>query len=97
MFIEDLTDYKHHRGYQKMHKRRSDFCEKISNKAYRILIAGTSHHSFLDIQYHLAKNPEQQSKALDILQLTLKYRQSFFDRYLNNKNISIDTRQSKHL
>jgi len=97
MFIEDLTDYKNHKGYKKMHKRRSDFCKLNTADSYRILIAETNHNSFLDINYHAAKNSSEKKKALDVLKKTQGYMLQFFNHYLKNKELNIKTTQSNSL
>ncbi|MEM6805436.1 MAG: dienelactone hydrolase family protein, partial [Bacteroidota bacterium] len=46
LFIEDLTDYIHHPGHQKVFKRREDFCKKGKSATYRVLIGETNHTRF---------------------------------------------------
>ena len=64
MFIEDLTDYENHEGYKKMHQRRAEFCEINSSESFRILIGGTNHNSFLDINYHSASDENEKGKSI---------------------------------
>lgn len=85
MFIEDLTDYKNHRGYAKLHQRRNDFCRKISAKSYRVLIANIHHNSFLDIYHRRAKGKVRQSSHLKPLQVTVGFMEQFFAHYLKGK------------
>jgi dienelactone hydrolase len=87
MFIEDLTDYKHHTGYKKLHARRMRFCEKVRGDAYRVLLPETNHNSFLDIHYHVSDDPADQQKALDVLITTNKYVVFFFSKYLHEQPI----------
>jgi predicted dienelactone hydrolase len=87
MFIEDLTDYKNHRGYAKLHQRRSDFCRKINAKSYRLLIANIHHNSFLDIYYRRAKGKAHQSRHLKPLQVTAGLMEQFFAHYLKGKSL----------
>ncbi|OJJ15438.1 hypothetical protein BKI52_39170 [marine bacterium AO1-C] len=97
MFIEDLTDYNNHPGYKKLHTRRNNFCKKIDNKAYRVLLAGTNHNSFLDINYRTARNDAQRQKALKVLQTTLYYMQGFFDRYLKGQSFELKAKKTKEI
>ncbi len=89
MFIEDLTDYKNHEGYAKMHQRRSDFCNKVGGDAYRILLAGINHNSFLDSHYYTAESEEEKASALKVLVQTEYYMQQFFDQYLQGETSEI--------
>ena len=89
MFIEDLTDYENHEGYKKMHQRRAEFCEINSSESFRILIGGTNHNSFLDINYHTASNESEKEKALDVLNQTTDYMLQFFNHYLKQDEISL--------
>lgn len=97
MFIEDLIDYRNHIGYKKIHQRRRNFCKKNSADAYRIMLANTNHNSFLDINYHTARSNSQRQKALKVLQITLKYMQSFFDRYLKAQPFELKAQQTKEI
>ena len=56
LFIEDLTDYRNLEGYAKMHRRRSEFCERNSADSWRILIDGINHNSFLDIDFYMSED-----------------------------------------
>jgi dienelactone hydrolase len=85
LFIEDLTDYNNHTGYQKLHQRRNDFCQKNRADAFRILIGGIHHNSFLDVNYHLALSQKEKQKALATLEMTNDYMLDFFDHYLKNQ------------
>ena len=97
MFIEDLTDYKNHPGYKKLHKRRNNFCKKVSKNAYRVLLAGTNHNSFLDINYHTAHSKAQRQKLLKVLRTTLYYMQGFFDRYLKAQPFALKAGKTKEV
>ena len=89
MFIEDLTDYENHEGYKKMHRRRAAFCEINSSESFRILIDGTNHNSFLDINYHTAQDENERKKALGILQQTTNYMLQFFNHFLKQDEMSL--------
>ncbi len=97
LFIEDLTDYKNHKGYGKMHKRRNDFCEANREESYRILIGNTNHNSFLDINFHTAENEIEKIKALSVLNKTSFYINSFFNHHLKGENLSFKVEQQDAL
>ena len=97
MFIEDLTDYNNHPGYKKLHQRRNGFCQKVSKNAYRVLLAGTNHNSFLDIYYHTARSNHQRQKLLKVLHTTLHYMQGFFDRYLKAQAFELKAGKTKEI
>lgn len=79
LFIEDLTDYKNHPGYAKLHKRRSDLCRKNRADAWRILIKEFDHNSFLDINYYFSKNAEIQKQEKQNLDIVIAYMDYFLD------------------
>jgi len=84
LFIEDLTDYKNHKGYAKLHQRRNNFCELNKKESWRILFRGIHHNSFLDINYHSANTKEIRKEALHTLNRTFYYMDAFFSHYLNS-------------
>ncbi len=89
LFIEDLTDYENHPGYAKLHTRRNDFCEKNISDSWRVLLAGTSHNSFLDINYFLANDDKGKLQAQKVLDQTFGYMESFFSAYLNARSLDL--------
>jgi len=97
MFIEDLTDYKNHKGYKKMHQRRSSFCEINSADSYRILIGGINHNSFLDINYHTAQSSDEKKKVLELLRKTAQYIDQFFSHYLKGTELDLTEIKSDSL
>lgn len=82
LFIEDLTDYKNHAGYAKMHQRRNDFCTQNKAPSWRILIKGFSHNSFLDSSYYLAEDSMTMAAEQEKLDLVLKHMNQFLAYYL---------------
>lgn len=82
LYLEDLTDYRNHPGYAKMHKRRSDFCERNRADSWRILINGFNHNSFLDINYYFAQDKEVAMAEKEKLNLILEYMDAFLSHYL---------------
>ncbi|MDF1697891.1 MAG: hypothetical protein P1U56_18730 [Saprospiraceae bacterium] len=78
LFLEDLTDYKNHQGYAKMHQRRSDFCALNRKDSWRILIGESNHNSFLDTNYFLAENEESKKKSLQFLTQSAQYMSGFY-------------------
>lgn len=97
MFIEDLTDYRNHQGYAKMHQRRSDFCKKVGGDAYRVLIAGISHNSFLDGNYYIAESADGKMAALRVLEQTESYMLQFFDHYLRGETSELEATTTEAL
>ncbi|MCB0724286.1 MAG: hypothetical protein KDC73_06250 [Ignavibacteriae bacterium] len=97
MFIEDLPDYKNHDGFRKQFIRRSEFCKKVKGGAYRVLIGGADHNSFLDINYYSADNEPVKENALRIISETLDYMKTFFDIYLKGENLVINGKKSDSL
>lgn len=91
LFIEDLTDYENHVGYAKMHQRRSDFCTNNASLSYRVLFAGTSHNSFLDFSYRVAKSEEEQREEEKVLDQTYHYLLTFFEHHLSDRNEAVFT------
>lgn len=94
MFIEDLTDYKNHVGYIKLHKRRNDFCKKNSANSYRVLFANTNHNSFLDLNYHLETDTIKKRKLLKVLDGSFLFMNNFFKSYLNEKDHNLNAYKS---
>ena len=90
MFIEDLPDYKNHDGYMKQYIRRNEFCKNVKGDAYRVLISGADHNSFLDINYYGAESEPDKQEALSVINETLKYITLFFNIYLNKENLDIE-------
>jgi len=84
LFIEDLTDYRNHTGYAKMHERRSLFCERNKSDSWRVLIHGFNHNSFLDINYYFAEDPSEVKAEQENLNLVLDFMNGFLDHYLFN-------------
>ena len=82
LFIEDLTDYRNHQGYAKLHKRRNDFCELNRDDAWRVLIGGFNHNSFLDTNYYLSDDENEIQQEEKNLNLVLDYMNKFFNSYL---------------
>lgn len=78
LFIEDLIDYNHHKGYAKVHQRRNDFCALNRQESWRIMIGGIHHNSFLDINYALAEGQIEKEKAYKVLDHIGKYMENFF-------------------
>lgn len=97
MFIEDLVDYENHVGYGKLHLRRNSLCEKNSRDAFRIMLAGTNHNSFLDIHYNLATLPAERTNALKVISTTATYMESFFNAYLADKALDLKPQKSDTL
>ena len=60
------------------------------------MLANTNHNSFLDINYHTARSNSQRQKALKVLQITLKYMQGFFDRYLKAQPFELKAQQTNN-
>ncbi len=85
LFIEDLTDYNNHSGYAKLHARRNTFCERNHRESWRILMGGTSHNSFLDINYHLADTEYDKRQSWAVLKETANYLETFFSHHLSSK------------
>lgn len=97
MLIEDLTDYKNHLGYSKVHKRRNDFCKINKEDSFRILLAETNHNSFLDINYRIEINLIRREQLGKPLKISRKYINYFFKTYLNDKNLSLREYRSDSL
>jgi len=87
MFLEDFTDYENHSGYKMQYDRRSDFCAKGNAIAYRILIEGINHNSFLDVDYYTAKDKNEQNDYEKRLSLFLEYMIIFYEHTLNREPI----------
>lgn len=82
LFIEDLTDYDNHPGYQKLHQRRNTFCEKVEEASYRILITNINHDSFLDTNLHFGESADERMEAQDNLSQISSYIRRFLDHHL---------------
>ena len=97
MFIEDLTDYENHEGYAKQYHRREAFCKMVNADAYRVMLAGTDHNSFLDINLHLAETDEERAQVLKILQKTERFIEDFFCHYLQGEPLQLEDHKSDTL
>lgn len=82
LFIEDLTDYKNHNGYAIQYKRRSDFCKLNRADAWRVLIKGFNHNSFLDVNYYVAENTSKVQSEKANLDKVISYMDNFLNHYL---------------
>ena len=97
LFLEDLTDYRNHQGYQKLHQRRMAFCEKNLSDSYRVLIGGANHNSFLDVHLYTTKIKSEQQKAHKLLNQSCGYMATFFNHYLKKEPIALKAMQSDTL
>lgn len=90
MFIEDLTDYRNHRGYKMQFDRREAFCKKVKAEAFRVLIGKTNHSSFYSSNIRFAESAAEKQEAERPVRISYTYLSAFFSRYLKNKpkNIS---------
>lgn len=96
-FIEDLTDYENHPGYAQMHNRRTAFCQQNTAGSTRILMAGTDHNSFLDINLHAAPNAADSSASAAILKQTSTYILDFFRAHLRDQPLTWLSQRSDSL
>ena len=94
MYIEDLKDLKH-KGNKIQYDRRNNFCKKVKSDCYRVLVPNTNHNSFVGSNYYSSDSDSEKKKVLKVLNTTLNYLTSFFDKYLRDKNSEIKDENSK--
>ena len=97
LFVEDLTDYRNHKGYKMLFNRREGLCEKVKSESYRVLIGNTNHAGFYSSNLRFAESEEEKAKAAYPLNITYSYSLKFFDKFLQGKDEKIEAMISDSL
>lgn len=90
LFVEDLTDYRNHKGYKILFDRREGLCKKVNSEAYRVLIGNTNHSGFYSSNIRFAESEHEKAKAARPIDITYTYSSKFFDKFLRGKDEKIE-------